>query len=459
MQCKKPSGRTLIFSAGLDLLYKAYNTKISLYSSARHPPPQCHKGCFQSDIKRLVDDAMNASPHPAGLVWIHGAMGVGKSANAQSFAESLSQEGSLASAVFLPPPDQDELCLSGTLLPTVAYNIAQSEPQFGQALGVKIRHNPAILTEALPQLFSNLFVAPSRDLASQGRRISKRIIIVDGIESCGDDGAQRELIDLIATSMRQKSTPFLWVFFTRKAPHLQAAFVASGCKSLELTMSRELDTVISAFLSDNLNEIAWQNGFTKPWPPTGVVEKLVQRSAGFPLYASSLLDFIGSGPSDPTAQLKMILDNESSPLLGIDNHYTTLMRNIPLQTLGNAQRILLAISVLPHVRPKSNVIIQLLDMSEPEFNTTCQMLQPVLRLSIGDDGAPELSFYHTAFMEFMQDASRSKDLCIWCCAESFKLRRELSERLLRAQDDVGQSTCCKSPSHFLSLKATHHPPP
>ncbi|KXN88055.1 hypothetical protein AN958_07787 [Leucoagaricus sp. SymC.cos] len=421
---------------GLHLLLAATNPDISLYSCVRQPAARCHKEVCNADIKRLVVGELNSSPNTERLVWIYGPMGVGKSANAQTCAEALDREGSLAAAVFL----SQAFCLGDAhlskLLPTIVYQIAMRDAAFKRVLGARIRHNPAILNEALPQQFHNLLLAPLQDLASHGIKMDARSIIIDEIDRCGDTRAQRELITLIAESIRQKSTPFRWVFFSRKEARLQAIFTRFSCTSLELKISRELDPAISAFLSDNLNEIAQQHGLATPWPPPGVVDTLLEKSGGFPLYASSLIHSIQNSPQDPSEPLQAVLNNSHYPLPGVDGSYLTLLGTMTSQTLDLVQKILLTTLILPHIGSNPISVANFLGITEQEFNTASQALLPVLRLVESTDN-PQIIFYHPSFMECMQDPGRSKDLCLWSrCAQT--LRAKLLKRLNRIQDSVDQ---------------------
>ncbi|KAJ3556727.1 hypothetical protein NP233_g11912 [Leucocoprinus birnbaumii] len=393
-------------SSGIRLLRKVLDTTIMLYSFTRPAAPPCFEGIMSPKIRKLVDAILEDHAQPPGVISVYGPVGVGKSINARSFSERLAEEGKLACAVFLP-----HQCLreghfhSKKVLPTIAYHIAVEDEAFGRALGKSICRNPALLEEAIPQQFYNLLVAPSREI--QPKKV-KRFIVVDGIEQFRGNAVQ-EIIDASATP---------------------------GFGPIELTISRELDSIIERLLVGGLGQIGKEHGFAPPWPSRKLIDAFIERAGGFPLYAASLVDFVRTQRTDPKQLLQTILDNREWILPQVDEHYTLFLQNLTPAILDKAQKILLAVSILPHRRTHLATINQFLNIPEREIDVVCRTLRPVLQLIDGGANGYKISFYHSTFMEFMQDLTRSKGLSLWSCAEN--VRCSLLTRLKAVQENAGQ---------------------
>jgi len=80
----------------------------SFYNSAsRWPPPRCHYDSRQ-ELRTTITDWGIGRPSdiPQQLLWMHGPFGVGKSAIAQSCAESLATENKLCASIFFSRPNK-----------------------------------------------------------------------------------------------------------------------------------------------------------------------------------------------------------------------------------------------------------------------------------------------------------------------------------------------------------------
>jgi len=85
-------------------------------------------------------------------------------------------------------------------------------------------------------------------LWKQGKRVQPKAIFIDGPDQCANGDAQAEIIEIIASSIREESTPFYWAIFSRTEPCIVSTFkqdsVASFTHSVELPISCEADDEI-----------------------------------------------------------------------------------------------------------------------------------------------------------------------------------------------------------------------
>ncbi|KAF5351231.1 hypothetical protein D9756_008303 [Leucocoprinus leucothites] len=434
-------------------------------SSGRWPPPRCHYGTRQDIITGIVDWGHGLSEHPEFLLWMHGPFGVGKSAIAQSCAEELAAQNHLGASLFFSRPNKRND--PNRIFTSIAYQIATKCPEICDILDRAILNDPSLLTASLPVQFEELLVKPIHQIKPDQAGIEGWVIVVDGLDECsrrtdksrmtnldkssGPDGfnAQLEFIKIIATSIRDKTTPFRWFITSRPEPHIEhrmeSPFVSSILYSLDLPLSPKDDHDILTFFVKELNKISEQHGLSATWHSEADVAVLVKLTAGLWVYAATVARFIGSPMSlGPVSQLRLVLslgrDSESgeskptNPLTQLDLFYHLIMQQVPSSIVSTVQKILLLNWV--YGAPEVDKVLELanvFELSEEEFRVACGFLRSVLRLD-DSDKAP-IKFYHSSFMEFMEDWNRSKEFCIYksCLAE---LRQEVLGRINRVHSQI-----------------------
>lgn len=383
----------------------------------------------------------------------------GKTTTAQHCAEILFNKNKLAGAFFFPSSNRK--ADPNRLFPSLSYEFALRNHAFAHILGSRISRNPMLINDALPQQFQNLFVGPVQELQGGEGDSMQGVVIIDNLDACGTVEDQKDIVGIIADSVRRKTTPFLWIIFCRHEPHLTRFFsspdISIYSAKVELSISRDFDNEISLFLTDKLSQIAQENGLALPWPSRNIIDTLVDRSAGFILYAASIVHFVGDRDSrGPEEQLQIVLsvpgrltDGSSSyPLSEVDACYMGVMKRISPKLLGMVQSVLLAIT-LPGIGSNVTAGAQLLGLSEREFRKTCQALHPVMRIIDDTVNGARIVFYHPSFMEFMQDRARAQQFYLGLgCAAS--LREDLFRRMIEIQTRA-HASCGSS----LSLKDPH----
>jgi len=178
-------------------------------SASRWPPPRCHYDSRQDLRTTITDWGIGRSGDiPQQL---YGPFGVGKSAIAQSCAESLATENKLCASIFFSRPNKRNN--PDRVFTSIAYQLAVKFPPIGDILDREILKDPTILTAARRVQFEELLTKPLRQVNSH----EGWVIILDGLDEV--DGstaevdsriAQAEIIDIVATSIRERTTPFRW---------------------------------------------------------------------------------------------------------------------------------------------------------------------------------------------------------------------------------------------------------
>ena len=149
---------------------------------------------------------------------------------------------------------------------SIAYQLAVKFPPIGDILDRKTLKDPTVLTAARPVQFEELLVKPLQQITSQNVPIEGWVIILDGLDEIDGptaevDGrtAQAEIIDIVAKSIRERSTPFRWFILSRPESHIQremgADDVSSLLHSLDLPLSSQDDHDILTFFEKELDKI------------------------------------------------------------------------------------------------------------------------------------------------------------------------------------------------------------
>jgi len=111
-------------------------------SQERSPPPRCLSGT-RKEVLKNVDAWVGAGAAGDKVLWLHGPAGAGKSAIAQTIAETCAGRNQLAASFFFArtAAHRNEVKY---LFPTIAVQIAFSAPEKRQRLHEIINSDPFI---------------------------------------------------------------------------------------------------------------------------------------------------------------------------------------------------------------------------------------------------------------------------------------------------------------------------
>ncbi|KAJ3556573.1 hypothetical protein NP233_g11946 [Leucocoprinus birnbaumii] len=399
-------------------------------SSDRWPPPRCHYDSRQVLRKTITDWATGhseASEKP--LLWMYGPFGVGKTAVAQNTAEALAGLMKLAASLFFSRPNGRNN--PNRIFTSIAYQLTLQCPPFGEILDRMIINNPTILTAALPRQFQELIVVPLRRMVPQSAGMDGWVIILDGFDEIDGIEAQRDIINIIVTSIQDCATPFRWFILSRPEAHIQRTMrvghITPLLYTLDLPLSSEDDHEILTFLTKELQKIREHHGLSASWCTEVELAILVKLAGGLWIYVNTIIRFIGDVKSfGPQSQLRLVLSlaqQETSPLANhplaaMDLLYDLVMEQIPSQILLTVRKILLLRHVMRNKVGDNrgweiDFIANVLRLPIEELLAACGFLQSVLFIANNHGRPSQIQFYHASFMEYAQDPQRSKNFCVW----------------------------------------------
>ena len=109
-------------------------------------------------------------------------------------------------------------------LDSIAYQLTTALPDYRTAVDERISKDKSLVEKKIPSQIRSLIVEPIRELEKQGKRIQPKAIFIDGLDECEGKDARAEIIEIIASSVREGSTPLghLQARRTSHSIHIQA---------------------------------------------------------------------------------------------------------------------------------------------------------------------------------------------------------------------------------------------
>ncbi|KAK1215760.1 hypothetical protein PQX77_021598 [Marasmius sp. AFHP31] len=402
---------------------------------------ECLEGTREKALE-MVYDWRTAKRQPLPMCWLSGAAGVGKSAIAMSVAKSAENDRGLVGTFFFFRSDSRRNNPSALVL-TIAHGLTVSKPSLKIAIEKRVTHDPTILRARLEEQFRELVLKPCTDEpvlgwldliremweAMMGHQPASEeepaLVILDGLDECGDDKTQLRVLSTIASSYQQSpSFPLRFLICSRPESWIRDAFhrapLSQLTKHIVLDESFLPGRDIERYYLHAFKEIRERPenarvNFSDPWPSEADLEILVQKSSGQFVYATTAVKLIGLHCSDPVSQLEYILSytpnshsSKTSSFPELDQLYHIILSISPNHK--QLLTILAAIFTLPPHAPASPEIIELLlGLPTGDVDRNLRFMHSVLNIGSGDVA---ITAYHTSFTDFLYDPSRSEQFYI-----------------------------------------------
>jgi hypothetical protein len=352
------------------------------------------------------------------MLWVRGFAGTGKSAVAQSFADSCDEEEILGGTYFFfraagrNKPD--------TVVPTLVYQLATNVPEFQSLIERRLAKNPSLLENSPPVQFRKLIVEPFVILQRQRPR-NPIAIILDGLDECEGELAQLEILDIITDAIRANpNLPLRWLIFSRPEAHLKNAFSQNlECGRDELIIDSDCRVDVKQYVEKELLKIkiSYQDVTPASWPSEPILRKLISAIDGLFVLASICINYIGDREAaDPVSQLDTLLASmrrlegtmSRNPLETLDLLYLRILQDIPPQVFETTSRILGYLLFQSRYLSSAQALANFLRLDQRAFYKAVRGLYSVMWIPDTDDAAvSQLQFHHTSFPDFLLDPLRS----------------------------------------------------
>jgi len=205
------------------------------------------------------------------------------------------------------------------LFTSIAFQLTTALPDYHAAVIERISKDRSLVEKKIPFQFGSLIVEPIQELEKQGKRVQPKAVFIDGLDECAGKDEQAEIIKIIASSVRERSTPFHWTIFSRAEPRIVLTFnqdsIAFVTHSIELPISCEADGEIEMYLRDGFKNILEQQDFpelSSSWPTDNDIWTLVKAAADLFAHPAAVLCHVAY-PADSQfrERLQFVLDSLS----------------------------------------------------------------------------------------------------------------------------------------------------
>ncbi|EKM75047.1 hypothetical protein AGABI1DRAFT_132666 [Agaricus bisporus var. burnettii JB137-S8] len=362
------------------------------------------------------------------MLWVRGSAGTRKSAVAQSFADSCEEKGVFGASFFFSRTAR--LDNFETVVPTLVYQLARSVPEYHSFIVQCLANDHILLRNSPPVQFRKLIVEPFATLQHQCLR-RPIVIILDGLDECKGDNAQREILDMITNAIRTNpDLPLRWLIFSRPEAHLKNTFSRmSECGREELIIDRECWENVERYVKDRLIEIkaTYNDIIPADWPPQNKLEELLDAVSGLFIFASTCLNYIDDPEeADPSSQLDSLLSFvrrsqgvvSRNPLAALDLLYSRFLQGIPPNVFETTWMILAYMchrSKLDghHLLASAQALCNFLRLDQHDFYKAARGLYSAISVpGPGNAAKNQLQFYHASFHDFLLDSHRSGNFVI-----------------------------------------------
>ena len=386
-------------------------------SQERHPAPRCHPETRKKVLEK-VDAWVNAGTKRTSILWLHDPAGAGKSAIAQTVAETHAGRNQLAATFFFA---RTIACRNAIrfLFPTIAVQIALSGPDQQLKLDSILKSDPYIVERALGSvdLVCSLYQDCPHTLPS-----SPFLVVIDGLDECQGHDDQCHILAQVSRIIHTHRLPLRFLIVSRPESHLLEAFeepsLASITETLSLYGNFQASVDVSIYLRSEFSRIYdskrhrdVMESVPRPWPSDAIVQQLVEKSGGYFIYASTVIRFIDEeyfSPADRLEQALLCSDSpvppsQSAPFAELDKLYIQILSFCPKSQIHLLKRIL-GFAIFYFLPRGIGHIAAFLRLSPGKVKLTLRGL----RSFVSFEGMWEhLNLMHASFRDFLVDDARA----------------------------------------------------
>ncbi|KAK1219407.1 hypothetical protein PQX77_017879 [Marasmius sp. AFHP31] len=310
-------------------------------------------------------------------------------------AKSCEEDGLVASFFFFRSDSRrnnpDALAL------TIALGLVSKIPSLRTLINRRIFQNPTILEANLEDQFRELVWKPSLEtdgLESERRSLRKvpNLVIIDGLDECGDEDTQKHVLATILSSYQQSPwacPPLKFLICSRPEAWIREVFDEEDngqlTKCVVLDYASQTDRDIEQYLLHEFQVIRTSPKFARlpfpsPWPSGLELSQLVRKSSRQFVYAATAVKFVRLPFSNPLDQLDVLLgytasnqSNSRSPFPELDRLY-----HIILSVNPNREKLLSVLAAIfiagAYLPPCPELIEVLLDLTPGNVDLTLRAM-------------------------------------------------------------------------------------
>lgn len=428
-------------SHSMDLLARHTIPGAEFDSSARDPPPRCHPGT-RLDLSILLQTWIRDVARHKNFAWLYGPAGVGKSAILQTLAEELCEEVYsdsgmdvlLGATLFFSRGSKRDDAQRVVL--TLAYQLAVKFPSYRKYVVDLLNKDPKFVEKSFGEQFKRFIVKPFAKKGSlTGFEVGTIVIILDGLDECAGEWAQREIVLSIGGFVQQyPESPLVWIISSRPEPYIRAAFDSRAVSSAWMRVEVPVNSTQACldverylrFEFDSIREkypLVFDLDEGEQWPPETQFVKVAKSSSGLFLFATVAARYIDDvNYGNPISQLKQVIDaidsvpqadddlsTVATPFAALDALYTQILSQIPASVFPMTKRILGCITKpYPTLGFSSfSKTCNWLGMPQADAYGSLQKLHAVVGIPRPEERERGIQAFHVSFIDYLIAPARS----------------------------------------------------
>ncbi|KIL65410.1 hypothetical protein M378DRAFT_76982, partial [Amanita muscaria Koide BX008] len=369
-------------------------------SSAQDPDRRCHPGTRENVLNRLRYWIDNPKAKER-IFWLFGPAGAGKSAIAQTIADSHDRP-KVAATFFFFRADVNRND-GNRLFTTLAYQLAFSMPAIRVYIAKSLSERPDLPRTGVETQFKKLFAHPFQILKLAP------VIVIDGIDECTDENLQRRFLKVIGDAVEDHSFPLRFLIVSRPERHIEQTIRRFQTPILSIDLA-ELDDAsrdIKKYLADGFSRIASEQGLSPTWPGQEIIDDIVYKSSGNFIFPWLVIRFVGDSDNIAETQLDIVLNIKPptimTPFAVLDQLFLEILKRVPDQEF--LKRYLTLFTARIAVTSDCGELYKddavLMHVSEKELHAKLSRTRSLLRLE------DKIDVHHRSFIDFLHDSSRS----------------------------------------------------
>ena len=389
-------------------------------SAERYDPPKCHPHTREAVLRKImlwVDDPANESQ----IMWMFGPAGAGKSAIAQSIAEMCLRLKELAASFFFSR-NASGRNNAARLISTLVYQLVMAIPEMRGAVYKALQDDRLLFSRSLHVQAQSLIINPLNDLfpTSGGEddfQNRPRLVIIDGLDECGQAKNQRYVLDVLSTITRHLKYPLLFLVASRPEQVIRDFFskesICSITTRLALDDTYKPNEDIELFLRSKFCEIMryHPSGADIPigWPSEKDIRRLVAKSSGQFIYASTVVKFVQSACHLPQERLEIIFGlvtpEIATPFAELDALYHQILSTV-IQ-IEKVLEIFMVLVLFTQLRPRPDTLDWFFSYRPGLTRAILSDLHSILYVPPPEVWYGEIKILHASLSDFLFDAKRS----------------------------------------------------
>ena len=397
-------------------------------SDERYDPPKCHPHTRRAVLKKIRKWVKDVNKVVLFL-WLYGPAGAGKSAIAQTIAELLEKSGLLAAAFFFSrnAAGRDD---KTRLVATLVYQFVKSIPEMRAHVLEAVEGDPALFSCSIEAQIQALIVKPLNAIATDETLaptlLSRpRLIILDGLDECRTTSSQTHILNALSAAVKHLHFPLCFLIASRPEQNIRQAFsdqnsLGSLSFSIALDDTYQPDDDIRTFLQSTFEEIKRNHPsrahFPRSWPSSEDIHRLVMKSSGQFIFASTVAKYVNSHRHWPPDRLKIIFgqskpcNDSDTPFAEMDGLYHLILSSVA--DIKKVKGILMILVLRPFepYRQMTNLIENFLFYRPGEVDMILSELHSIISVPPPGDQFNDPQFFHASLPDFLLDRSRSMDL-------------------------------------------------